>query len=113
MAGLNAGYGSELHLLRMLGRHRQYFDQLVLTETTADEVEWLDFASGDMRLDKRGNSRWDEEWHQLNFLAEEEPAKIAWSAAWQAARTSLGCDRTTSILRQAARMALGRGQSKH
>jgi hypothetical protein len=58
MAGLSARYGSELHLLRMLGRHRKYFDRLVLSETAADSVEWLDFPSGDMRLDKHGIPSW-------------------------------------------------------
>lgn len=81
MAGLNSHYGSELHLLRMLGRHRQYFDRLVLGETAAASVEWLDFPSGEMRLDKDGNSSWDKEWHQLHFL-EDERAKTAWMEAW-------------------------------
>ena len=61
MVGLNARYGSELHLLRMLGRHRSYFDLQVLTETAADGVEWLDFPSGDVRMDKTGNPFWDRE----------------------------------------------------
>jgi hypothetical protein len=82
MAGLNAHYGSELHLLRMLGRHRQYFDRLVLSETAADSVEWLDFPSGDMRLDKNGEPHWDREWHQLNFLKKDHPARIAWRERW-------------------------------
>jgi hypothetical protein len=29
MARLNSEYGSELHLLRMLGRHRDYLDRKV------------------------------------------------------------------------------------
>jgi hypothetical protein len=29
VARLNSEYGSELHLLRMLGRHRDYFDRKV------------------------------------------------------------------------------------
>ena len=82
MAGLNASYGSELHLLRMLGRHRQYFDWLVLNETAAHRVEWLDFPSGDRRLDKQGDASWDREWHQLNFLPDADPAKTAWGNAW-------------------------------
>ncbi|MGH6832986.1 MAG: hypothetical protein ACRECM_08200, partial [Methyloceanibacter sp.] len=38
MARMNAGYGSELHLLRMLGRHRQSFDRQVLAETGANDA---------------------------------------------------------------------------
>jgi hypothetical protein len=49
MARLNAGYGSELHLLRMLGRHREYFNGKIRDATGADGIEWLDFPSGDGR----------------------------------------------------------------
>jgi hypothetical protein len=49
MARLNSEYGSELHLLRMLDRHRDYFDRKVCGVTGTDYVEWRDFPSGEMR----------------------------------------------------------------
>ena len=64
MARLNAG--SELHLLRMLGRHRDYLNRKVCESTQAEHVEWLDFPSGEKRRDKQGNILWDREWHQLH-----------------------------------------------
>jgi hypothetical protein len=86
MAGLNPNYGSELHLLRMLGRHRDYFNRKVCEATGADSVEWRDFPSGEMRRDGRQNVLWDREWHQLQFLPGDDPARIAWDAAWPSHR---------------------------
>jgi hypothetical protein len=82
MAGMNAGYGSELHLLRMLGRHRAYFDAKVCDATGATAIEWRDFLSGEMRRDKEGNVFWDREWQRLNFLPDDASAKTAWCRAW-------------------------------
>ena len=59
MARMNADYGSELHLLRMLGRHRKYFSLEVCNATGAHDVAWLDFPSAEMRLDKQGKPIWD------------------------------------------------------
>jgi hypothetical protein len=82
MARMNAAYGSELHLLRMLGRHRGFFDRHLCIATGADDVEWLDFPSGEMRRDKSNIPTWDREWHHLQFLADGDPAKIAWDNVW-------------------------------
>jgi hypothetical protein len=39
------GYGSEWHLLRYLGRHREKLDGAIINETERGErVEWLDFG---------------------------------------------------------------------
>jgi hypothetical protein len=82
MARLNASYGSEFHLLRMLGRHRRFFDSQVCDAIGADRVEWLDFPSGEMRRDKNGKPIWDREWTRLDFLQFDDPACIAWQSAW-------------------------------
>jgi hypothetical protein len=89
---MNYGYGSELHLLRMLGRHRQTFNLFVLADTGADAVEWLDFPSGGMRLNKSGDPTWDREWQQLSFLRDGAPAREAWAAAWPTRRTGPNWD---------------------
>jgi hypothetical protein len=82
LARLNASYGSELHLLRMLGRHRHYFDGKVRKAIGADSIEWLDFPSGEMRQDREGHVEWDREWRHFNFLADDDPAKRKWATAW-------------------------------
>jgi hypothetical protein len=82
MARLNSEYGSELHLLRMLGRHREYFDEKVRHATGAGRIEWCDFPSGLMRQDSEGHLLWDREWHHLNFLSDDDPARAAWDDAW-------------------------------
>lgn len=92
MARLSPNYGSELHLLRMLGRHREHFNRKVCEATRAEHVEWLDFPSGDGRLDEHGNVLWDREWHQLNFLPAEAPARKAWQVAWPTHRTGHNWD---------------------
>ncbi|HSA67651.1 MAG TPA: hypothetical protein VLE24_08315 [Methyloceanibacter sp.] len=92
MGQMNAGYGSELHLLRMLGRHRQRFDRQVLAATDADAVEWLDFPSGGGDDDGDRAPVWDREWQHLNFLREGTPAKVAWAAAWPTHRTGPNWD---------------------
>lgn len=92
MARLNPNYGSELHLLRMLGRHREHFIRKVCEATRAEHVEWLDFPSGEMRRDKQGNILWDREWHQLQFLPAADPARKAWETAWPTHRTGHNWD---------------------
>jgi hypothetical protein len=69
-------------LLRMLGRHRKFFDRRVREETGADEIDWYDFPSGNMHRDKHGNPIWDREWQHLQFLSDDDPAKSAWDTAW-------------------------------
>jgi hypothetical protein len=81
MARLNSEYGSELHLLRMLGRHRNFFNERVLEVTKADSVEWLDFPSGEKRIES-GKPVWGREWQQLGFLPEADPARMRWREAW-------------------------------
>jgi hypothetical protein len=76
MGDMGMGYGSECHLLRYLGRHRQAFDEQVLRVTGGDQLVWLDFG-----FDR--NRPWpDAEWKGLGFLPETYPARAAWRAAW-------------------------------
>ena len=45
MAKLGLGYGSEFHLLRMLGRHSNSFNLEILSALGYNnkKIEWLDF----------------------------------------------------------------------
>ena len=82
MARLNSEYGSELHLLRMLGRHRKSFDAQIQKATGCDSVDWLDFPSGDLRMNKEGEPNWDKEWLGLDFLPSSNPTAAMWKSAW-------------------------------
>ena len=43
MGEMGLGYGSETHLLRFMGRHRDKLDELILEETGSQSIHWLDF----------------------------------------------------------------------
>jgi hypothetical protein len=75
----------------MLGRHRKFFDKEVCRITGGSDVEWLDFPCGDCRREE-GHIRWDREWHHLQFLHADDPARIAWDAAWPTHRTGPNWD---------------------
>jgi hypothetical protein len=102
MARLNPGYGSELHLLRMLGRHRNFFDRQLLLSTGAEGIEWLDFPAGDMQLDKAGKALWDSEWHHLEFLPRGDPARVAWQQTWPIHRPGHRWDAVGRLLYEAS-----------
>ncbi len=43
MGQMALGYGSEFHLLRWLGRHRNEFDKRIKSLLKTDNITWLDF----------------------------------------------------------------------
>jgi hypothetical protein len=76
MAEIGDGYGSECHLLRYLGRHRDCFNDMVRSIVGADAVRWLDFHFDSTK-------RWlDGERKGVDFLPADHPASLAWSRAW-------------------------------
>lgn len=82
------GYGSEFHLLRWLGRHRNEFDRRVKETMNLDNVFWLDFKfnSKDEIPDK--------EIIGLEFLDENKyPALFAsWRKEWPQTGNSMNWD---------------------
>jgi hypothetical protein len=92
MAQLNAEYGSELHLLRMLGRHRTFLDRSVCEAMKADAVEWQDFPSGEKHTEAGAESAWDREWQRLDFLPDGDLAKAGWPTVWPAHRQGQSWD---------------------
>ncbi len=73
------GYGSDCHLLRFLGRHREFLDQNVSRETRASAVRWLDFGF----RPKQGQGDWpDVEIRGLEFLREDSPARRDWEKSY-------------------------------
>jgi len=77
MAEIGNGYGSELHLLRFLGRHREHLNQKVLEVVGGSAVRWLDF-----QFDLSRKMWQDAEWKGLGFLPDGEPAKADWPMFW-------------------------------
>jgi hypothetical protein len=75
MGKIGYGYGSECHLLRYLGRHRNLLDAKVAAETASECIEWIDF-------DFDPATAWgDGEPRGLGFLP-PGPVKTAWQAFW-------------------------------
>ena len=77
MADIGYGYGSECHLLRYLGRHRNEFDKQVLSAIgQGGKIEWVDFPF-------EPNKTWaDAEWKGLDFLSDRKVIQTAWKEFW-------------------------------
>ena len=80
MSKIGYGYGSEWHLLRYLGYHRDRLDSEVIRQAVpnAASIEWLDFVwSG-----KSTKLRWDMEWQGIGFLAARKHNSPQITSAW-------------------------------
>lgn len=78
MATFGNGYGSECHLLRYMGRHRQRFDREVFQAVGhGTAIDWLDFP-----FDTTKEKWQDAEWKGLDFLMPNPTLKAAWAAFW-------------------------------
>lgn len=76
MAMIGVGYGSECHLLRYLGRHRQLLNRCVCEVISGSALEWLDFPFDARKPWKDG------EWQALAFLANDVALQQAWAEYW-------------------------------
>jgi len=63
MGNLNEGYGSELHLLRWLGLHRDDLTRKVEDKTGLSGLQWMQFGFS------QGEKKYDSELRKLNFLS--------------------------------------------
>ena len=80
MGRIGHGYGSEWHLLRYLGRHRNLLDGVVREATGCGGIEWLDFGFDP------SNPWHDSEWKGLDFLNEDSVLQISWRDYWPQGR---------------------------
>ena len=79
MASIGAGYGSECHLLRYLGRHRSLFDERVGAALGGAVLGWLDFHFDPSQV-------WpDGERTGLDFV-DDGAVQAAWAAWWPQGR---------------------------
>ena len=76
MSKIGYGYGSECHLLRWMGRHRNAFDRAVVdTVGSGSRIEWLDFNF------KSENTWPDAELKGLEFLC-DAALQSSWREFW-------------------------------
>lgn len=86
-AELGQGYGSEFHLMRLLGRYRRGFTKMVCDAMDASDLQWLDFRPGGAYKAGAGKVELpDNEWKGLDFLTtvvdSEAPIFEAWQEFW-------------------------------
>jgi hypothetical protein len=72
MAAIGDGYGSECHLLRYLGRHREQLNEVVLKATGASRLRWIDYPFDPAQKWKDGR------WTSLDFLPEKDKTRKKW-----------------------------------
>jgi hypothetical protein len=91
-APIGDGYGSECHLLRYLGRHRNRLDAAIMsTIPGASAVRWLDF-----HFDRE--SPWlDGERTALDFLEIQHPARTTWTWLWPHGGTPITWDAVAKV----------------
>lgn len=77
MGKIGHGYGSEWHLLRYLGYHRQYLDTQVLALTGAQSLDWFDFRF----LMPNKSSKHDGEHIGVSFI-EDPQVHESWRVFW-------------------------------
>lgn len=75
MSKIGHGYGSEWHLLRYMGRHRDLLDERILRLLRADSVSWLDFP-----FRTRGDGH-DDEWTGIDFVGRKS-LQAKWGQFW-------------------------------
>jgi hypothetical protein len=77
MGKIGYGYGSEWHLLRYLGCHRNYLSEKVKVATGSQSVNWMDspFSKTNIPLKQ------DREFEALEFVSETF-VQSAWNSFW-------------------------------
>jgi hypothetical protein len=79
MGLMGVGYGSEFHLLRMLGRHRAQFDRELLARLNADGAHAKSIEWRDSPFNSKHKTR-DGEWKSVDFL--DDCGGEAWKEYW-------------------------------
>jgi len=80
MASMGKGYGSEAHLLRFMGRHRNIIDSKCLEVLGGSSIHWLDFGFN------YGAEWQDAELKGIDFLPNAPQVQEAWAAYWPQGR---------------------------
>jgi hypothetical protein len=96
MANIGNGYGSECHLLRYLGRHRNLLDEAILARTGGRAIAWRDFSFDP------ATSLGDGEPKGLDFLP-DGAVKDQWKLFWPQRGNQPNWDAVGILERGAAR----------
>jgi len=80
MAKIGHGYGSEWHLLRYLGYHRNTLNSEIRKLISLDGISWLDFKFSNINE----KLRQDDEYKGLEFLDMKKYSKVLdnWDKFW-------------------------------
>jgi len=96
MATLGLGYGSEFHLLRLLGRHRNSFDLKILAalDYTGKKIDWLDLKYDSKQFIP------DREYIGIEFLenlSNYSDLKKSWNDYWPSSNRAQNWDAICKI----------------
>jgi hypothetical protein len=86
MGQLNATYGSELHLLRYMGRHREAFNCKVESRVGLQNIRWLDFSF------TNGKKSFDSEPKGIVWLKPSADLAQAWAEFWPSSGEQMNWD---------------------
>ena len=92
MGKIGFGYGSEWHLLRHLGYHREYLSQNILNVTGGSSVEFLDFDFSKENAPLQD----DKEFLGLEFIRDEQ-VQEKWKTFWAQTGNSQNWDAVGKI----------------
>jgi len=92
MGKIGYGYGSEWHLLRHLGYHREYLSQKTLKVTGGNSIEWLDFEFSKENVPLKD----DKEFLGLEFIKEAQ-VQEKWKSFWAQTGNSQNWDAVGKI----------------
>jgi hypothetical protein len=93
MGKIGHGYGSDWHLLRFLGYHREYFTRQILAEIRGEDITWLDFKFSH----KNTKCSRDSEWNGLEFIKDDPDLLRGWHAFWPTSGRSQNWDAVAKI----------------
>jgi hypothetical protein len=92
MGKIGYGYGSEWHLLRYLGYHRQYLTSTTIHEVGCNTIDWMDFGFSVENKPLRDDS----EFKGLEFI-QEVSVQEKWKLFWPQTGNSQNWDAVAKI----------------
>jgi hypothetical protein len=93
MGKIGYGFGSEWHLLRYLGYHRNYLSQKILDVTGGESISWLDF-----RFSKKYAYLNNDREHVVIEFIKDRNVINNWKQFWPQTGTSQNWDAVGKII---------------
>ena len=98
MGKIGYGYGSDWHLLRYLGYHREFLNDQIKAEISGMDISWLDFKFSN----ENKNCLRDSEYNGLEFIKNPDVLR-SWHAFWPTSGRSQNWDAVGKISLQDGR----------